>query len=164
MTDFYESLVKEYLELKGYLVRTRTRFKKNRRWSDIDVIGVEAKYGKVVHLIVGEVKGESLNSKRVEELNKWMESQELKSKISELFGSTEFEKWIYCWSMEKETKEYARTLDINICEFVDIIKYLRDRIKEKKGYFYEEEHPNLMLLQFILKKKEGLKQIFGENV
>ena len=109
---------------------------------------------------MGEVKSESLSSKNVERLNRWLENPKLKERIKELFGLTDYEKWIYCWSMKKETEDFAKTLGINICEFVDIIKYLRERVMKKQGYFYEE-YPNLMLLQFILKKEEGLKLIFG---
>lgn len=54
MADYYELLVKEYLEQKGYVVRLNVRFKKEKGGtSDIDVLAFKCNEGKT---IVGEVK------------------------------------------------------------------------------------------------------------
>ena len=43
LADYYELLVKEYLETDGFVVRLNVRFKKDKGISDIDVLAHECK-------------------------------------------------------------------------------------------------------------------------
>ena len=53
MAEVYEKFVKEYLELKGFLVTLDVPFMK-KNWSDIDVVAVKKNGG--FKIIIGEVK------------------------------------------------------------------------------------------------------------
>ena len=45
VVDFYEQMVKEYLEQQGFTVRLRVRFFKTRGYSDIDVFAINLTEG-----------------------------------------------------------------------------------------------------------------------
>ena len=63
LADFYEQMVKEYLEQQGYTAKLRVRFFKTRGYSDIDVLAINLADGKI---IIGEVKAASLTKTTVQ--------------------------------------------------------------------------------------------------
>jgi Holliday junction resolvase-like predicted endonuclease len=70
MPDYYVSLVKEYLELKGFIVKTETKYLINEKdskgffrksWGDIDIIATKVKPDNTMEIRTGEVKAEGQN-------------------------------------------------------------------------------------------------------
>lgn len=152
MPDYYVSLVKEYLELQDFVVNTETRYKKNRGWGDIDILAVKIKANEV-ELIVGEVKANSQREKEIQEINEnKFENSYVKQKLKELFGSTKYKKYLYCWSWEPKHRKFAESLDITPVSFGEIIDYLLKIVEERKGWLYLRDYPNIMLLQFLQSK------------
>jgi hypothetical protein len=154
MPEYYVSLVKEYLELQDFVVRTETKYKKNRGWGDIDILAVKIK-GNEVELIVGEVKANYQNEKEIQKINEdKFENSQVKQKLENLFGSTKYKKCLYCWSWESKHKEFAESLGIIPVSFEEITDYFLKRVEEwrKKGWRYEKDYPDLMLLQFLKSK------------
>lgn len=160
MPDYYVALVKEYLELQGFIVRTEIKYEikeKDKRgilrtsWGDIDILAVKIEDNKMSELIVGEVKGEYQTEKEIQEINeKKFENQHIKQKLKELFGSTRYKKCLYCWSWDKpKTREFAQKLGITPVSFDEIATYMLKKVEKHKGWFYLMDHPNLMLLQFL---------------
>ena len=66
LVDYYEKMVKEYLEQQGYAVRLCIRFLKTRGYSGIDVFAINPIQEKT---IVGEVKAYGLNKKEIDHEN-----------------------------------------------------------------------------------------------
>lgn len=162
MPDYYVALVKEYLELKGFIVRTETKYKieqKDKRgitrvnWGDIDILGIKVRDNGIGEFIVGEVKGESQNEKEIQEINEWkFESIHVRNKLKEIVGSTNCKKFLYCWSYEPKAKELAERLQITLVSFKEIVDYMLESTREHKGWLYLKDYPNLMLLQFMKEK------------
>lgn len=168
MPDYYVALVKEYLELKGFIVRTEMKYKimgKDRRgiirrsWGDIDILAVKINDNKVSELIVGEVKAEGKTEKEIQEINETkFENRFVKIKLKRLFGLTNYKKSLFSWSWTSETREFAEGLGIVPVSFKEIAAYMLKEVEEHKGWLYLKDYPNLMLLQF-LQSSDCLKQI-----
>ena len=155
MPEYYVSLVKEYLELRDFVVRTEIKYKKNRGWGDIDILAVKIKDNEVIELIVGEVKANFQNEKEIQEINeKKFENPHVKRKLENLFGQTKCNKYLYCWSWESKHKKFAESLGITPVSFEEIMDYFFKRIDEWRirGWRYEKDYPDLMLLQFLKSK------------
>ena len=154
MPEYYVSLVKEYLELQGFIVKTETEYKKEKNWGDIDIIAVRVKDNLVTESIVGEVKGEYKTEKEIEEINEEkFENRYVKKALNEYLGSTNYRKYLYCWSWEPHRREYAKKLGITAVSFGEIVEFMLGIIRERKGYFYLMDYPNLMLLQYLWSEK-----------
>jgi len=120
--NYYVALVKEYLELQDFIVRTEIKYEIKRRdkrgilrtgWGDIDIVAVKVKDNKVVEAILGEVKGEYKTEKEIQEINgDKFENPYVKVKLKELFGTTNYRKYLYCWSWEPKRREFAEKLGI----------------------------------------------------
>lgn len=160
MPDYYVALVKEYLELKNFIVRTELKYPIERSdvkgtqrtsWGDIDILAVRIKDNNVSELVVGEVKAEYQTEKEIREIDeKKFENPFIKKKLKELFGSTKYRKSLYCWSWDKpERIEFAKKLGITSVSFSEIANYLREKVEEHEGWLYLKDYPNLMLLQFL---------------
>lgn len=159
MPDYYVALVKEYLELKGFIVRTETKYKirkKDRRgiqrtsWGDIDILAVKVDDDKVSELVVGEVKAEQKNEKEIQEINREkFENPFVKRKFEELFGLSKYKKCLFCWSWELKTRKFAKELGIEPISFSEIINQMLEKLEEHEGWLYLKDYPNLMLLQFL---------------
>jgi len=163
MPEYYVSLVKEYLEMQGFIVKTETKYKKEKNWGDIDILAIKIKNGKIVEFIVGEVKGEYKTPKEVRKINEEkFENPFVKQKLKELFGSTKYKKYLYCWSWTSKSIETAKELGITPVSFTEIINYMLEKVKEHKGWFYINDYPNLMLLQFLQSQKY-IKQALQPN-
>lgn len=160
MPDYYVSFVKEYLELQGFIVRTETKYpikKKDVRgtlrtsWGDIDILASKIKDNEVFELIVGEVKAFSQTEKTIKKIDEEKyENQFIKQQLKELFGSTNYRKYLYCWSWKPKTREYANKLGITPISFKEMVNYMLKIVKEHKGWLYLRDYPNLMLLQFLV--------------
>lgn len=154
LADYYERLVKEYLELEGFLVKLNTKFSKGKRGGppDIDVIAINPSNGKI---IVGEVKGTGLEKKDVDTENRDFNDPHLQDKVRQIFGQETYDEYIFCWGVDEDTKSYAKEkYQIHIVQFWEIVNYLINKVRElgrKKRYRYERgiEYPNLMLLQML---------------
>jgi hypothetical protein len=154
LPDYYVSLVKEYLELQDFIVKTEEKYKKRRGWADIDILAVRIENNKITKLIVGEVKSEYQTEKEIREIDQEkFENEHVKKKIKELFGSLEYEKRLYCWSWVRKGIETAKKLGITPVAFNEIVDFMLKKLKEKKGWFYLNDYPNLMLLQFLAHNK-----------
>jgi hypothetical protein len=152
MPEYYVSLVKEYLELQDFVVKTETRYKKDRGWGDVDILAVRTK-ANGVELIVGEVKANYQNEKEIQEINESkFENSYVKRKLKELFGSIKYRKYLYCWSWEPKHRKFAESLDITPVSFGEIIDYLLKIVEGRKGWLYLRDYPNTMLLQFLQSK------------
>jgi hypothetical protein len=150
LPDYYVSFVKEYLELQDFIVKTEEKYRKRRGWADIDIIAVKIEDNKITKLIVGEVKGEGQTVKEIQEIDQEkFENEHVKKKFKELFGSVEYEKYLYCWSLDPKGIETAKKLGITPVPFNEIVDFMLRKLKEKKGWFYLNDYPNLMLLQFL---------------
>ncbi|MFH0748730.1 MAG: hypothetical protein V1915_02265 [Candidatus Bathyarchaeota archaeon] len=153
MSEVYEMFVKEYLEfVEEFSVRLDCRFKKNRGWSDIDIIGIKIKNGNS-RIIVGEVKAKTLSKKDIDNEIVDFEHPALKQRILELFGNENYEKWIFCWTMKEKELAYAKSVGINIKQFPEIIdelfKIIENEREQRKRWIYEKNYPNLILVQMI---------------
>jgi len=152
LADYYERLVKEYLELMGFLVRTNTRFKKGRGWGDIDIIAIDSSRSQI---IVGEVKTRSMGKTDIDGENEDFNNLSQQNKIKEILGNENYDKYIFCWGADEEVKRYAKeNYGIHILQFWEIINYLIDKVREirhKGRWRYERGigFPNLMLLQML---------------
>lgn len=184
MTEVHESLVKEYLELNGYVVKTDTKFKK-KNWSDIDIIAVKKEKNKDLEIIVGEVKGYILEDSDIKKINEDLEHENIKEAIKNSFGTTNYKKWVYCWPqyqkkrpketedefksrVEKERVNYKKDYNIDITFFSEIINDLIAKVRnireKKEEWAYLNDCPNLMLLQMIHTFSDGRINIkFTEN-
>ena len=159
MPDYYVALVKEYLELQDFIVRTETKYKirkKDKRgiertsWGDIDILAMKAKDNNVFEAIIGEVKAEYKTEKEIEEINEdKFENLYVKQKLEELLGTTNYKKYLFCWSWHPMRREFAEKLGITPVSFDEIITYMLKKVEEHKGWFYLMDYPNLMLLQFL---------------
>ena len=168
LADFYEKMVKEYLEQQGYTVRLRIRFFKTGGFSDIDVFAINSVNEKI---IVGEVKGPTLGKKQIDQENNDFNNSHLLKKIKELAGDSKYSKYVFCWSVTEETKEYAlKKYQITIIQFWEIINQFIGRVKkvrEKGKWIYDQTFPNTMLLQmlsFFNKPIKGKKRIDLSNL
>jgi len=167
MPDYYVALVKEYLELQGFIVRTETKYEIQRKdkrgiertsWGDIDILAVQIQDDKVTKAIIGEVKAEYKTEKEIEELNQEkFENAFVREKLGELLGKTNCEKYLFCWSWHPSRKEFAKKLGITPVSFDEIITFILEKAKEHKGWFYLKDYPNVMLVQ-LLKSKGYLKK------
>jgi Holliday junction resolvase-like predicted endonuclease len=154
MPEYYVSLVKEYLELQGFIVKTETKYKEKKNWGDIDIIAVRVKDNRVTESIVGEVKGEYKTEKEIEEINeKKFENLYVKKALNDILGATNYRKCLYCWSWETHRREYAEKLGIAAVSFDEIVDFMLEILAKRKGYFYLMDYPNLMLLQYLWKEK-----------
>lgn len=125
MPEYYVSLVKEYLELQGFIVKTETKYKKETNWGDIDIIAVRVKDNLVTESIVGEVKGEYKTEKEIEEINdEKFENRYVKKALNEYLGSTNYRKYLHCWSWEPHRREYAKKLGITAVFFGEIVDFM----------------------------------------
>jgi len=145
LANYYELLVKEYLEKKGYTLRLNVDFLKNKVHSDIDVLAVNTLLKKV---IVGEVKADPLSKKQIDHENSDFNDTNLVNKVKEIIGSTtNFSKFIYCWSVQDNVKKDALTkYKINIIQFWEIINSLIDEVEklnQKKSMFVILHIPTL---------------------
>ena len=162
--NLYEKLVREYLEERGWLARSRVKFwqkrngKKKGGWSDLDIIAT--KNGKV---IVGQVKAESQNKEDIEQINKDFESARLKAKVVEIAGTREFQKWVYCYSVDNEMRKYAKdNFNIEMCSFGEVLIWVFDEVRNKtyagkgKSWLSPIFDSDLMILCMLIedKKKE----------
>lgn len=164
MADYYELLVKEYLEQQGYVVRLDVKFKKNKGNSDIDILAVPCKDGKT---IVGEVKSISLSKNGLIQEENDFNNSHLKDKVKELIGDSAFEKYIYCWSVEDDVKKDADKSGIKIIQFPEIINELIKRVvktRESEKWIYEKSYPNTMLLQMLYHFSKPEKGIIRVNL
>jgi len=150
LADYYEQMVKEFLELQGYTVRLRIRFFKTRGYSDIDVFAINPVEEKI---IVGEVKGVSLGIKEIDHEYDDFNDPHLLNKVKELTGNSNYSKYIFCWSAEADTKKYAlEKYHITIIQFWEIINQFIERVRiarEKGKWIYDQTFPNTMLLQLL---------------
>lgn len=150
LADFYEQMVKEYLEQQGFAVRLRVRFLKTRGYSDIDVLATSLTDGKA---IVGEVKAASLTNKAIDNEKNDFDDPRLRDKLKELVGDKSYSMYIFCWSVEDSTKEYAlEKHQITVIQFWEIINHFIERVREsrEKGkWIYDQTFPNTMLLQLL---------------
>ena len=151
MADYYELLVKEYIEQKGDVVRLNVRFKKEiGGTSDIDVLAFKCDEGKT---IVGEVKAATLKEKQTKHEDSDFNDLHLKDKVKELIGSSSFEKCIFCWSVDDETKKYAQDYHgIQITQFPETINDFINKAvstREKGNWTYDQSYPNIMMLQML---------------
>jgi len=154
LADYYERLVKEYLELEGFLVKLNITFSKGKRGlpPDIDVIAINPSNGKI---IVGEVKGTFLERKDVDTENRDFNDPHLQDKVKQILGQEAYDKYIFCWGVDENAKGYAKEKhQIHVVQFWEIVNYLIDKVRElrrKDRYRYESgiEYPNLMLLQML---------------
>ena len=146
MADYYELLVKEYLEQKGFAVRLNVRFLKTIGYSDIDVLAINPTERAV---IVGEVKAPSLGRKEIEHENVDFNDIHLQNKVKELIGNTNFSKYIFCWAVDDKVRDYAlRNFQIYIVQFWEIINYFIEKvtsIRQKNRWIYDQSYPNTML-------------------
>jgi hypothetical protein len=151
LADYYELLVKEYLEKKGFMVTLNVKFLKNKRESDIDVLAIDPKKDSV---IVGEVKDAQLSEKQIDHENSDFNDKNLKNKVKEITGHDNFSKVIYCWSVQDSVKKDAPSkYKIEIIEFWEIINYLIGKVQpeiQKNKWEYETAYPNTMLIQMLL--------------
>lgn len=167
--NFYEKLVRKYLEERGWLVRSRVKFwkmrsdKKKGGWSDIDIIA--AKNDKV---IVGQVKGESQDKEDIEQINKDFESARLKEKVSEIAGTSEFQKWVYCYSVDNEVKNYAKdNFNVEMRSFGEILRWAFNKVRNEtyagkgKSWLSPMFDSDLMLMCMLIEDKK--KEIWGEE-
>ena len=153
LPDYYVSFVKEYLELQNFIVKTEEKYKKRIGWADIDIIAVKIENNKITKLIVGEVKSERQTVNEIQEIDQEkFENEHVKKKLKGLFGSVEYEKCLYCWSWVPKGIETAKKLGITPVSFNEIVDFMLKKVKEKKGWFYWNDYPNLMLLQFLTHK------------
>jgi len=157
MPEPYEELVREYLELKGWLVLRGFGFKKEKGGrSDADIVAIKIIREKP-KVIVAEVKGTSPIKKEIDMIYEHLTHENLQKELKEKLGIKEYDKWIYCWDLGKDTEEikkYAETeYGIKIETFPKIIKFLLDEIKEayiEDKWLYYKRHPNTMLLQILV--------------
>jgi hypothetical protein len=150
LADYYEQMVKEYLEQKGFTVRLRVRFFKTRGFSDIDVFAVNISEGKV---IVGEVKTASLTNKRIDDEVDDFNDPRLQEQIKRLIGDKPYSKYIFCWSIDENTKKYAlEEHEVTVIQFWEIINHFIERVRksrQKGKWIYDQTFPNTMLLQLL---------------
>lgn len=167
--NFYEKLVREYLEERGWLVRSRVKFwqrrtdKKKGGWSDIDIIA--AKNDK---LIVGQVKAESQNKEDIARINEDFESASLKEKVLKIAGTSEIQKWVYCYSVDNEMRKYAKdNFNIEMCSFGEILRWVFDEVRDKtyagkgKSWLSPLFDSDLMLMCMLIEDKK--KEIWSEE-
>lgn len=167
--NFYEKLVREYLEERDWLVRSRVKFwqrrndKKKGGWSDIDIIAV--KNDKV---IVGQVKAEFQNKEGIERINADFESARLKAKVLKIAGTSEFQKWVYCYSVDNEMRNYAKdTFNIGMCSFGEILKWVFDKVRDEtyagkgKSWLSPQFDSDLLLMCMLIEDKK--KEIWSEE-
>ena len=141
MPDYYVSLVKEYLELQGFIVKTETKYPIKEKdakgilrtsWGDIDIIAIKVEKENKMEIWVGEVKAESQNEKGIKEISKYkFESSHVKKKLTQLFGSNVYNKFLFCWSCKPDQIEVAKNLGIKIIPFSQIIDYMLDQFEEE---------------------------------
>lgn len=163
MADYYERLVKEFLELQGYAVRLNIKFLKNKKNSDIDIIAVNSRNGDV---IVGEVKDVVLSKKQIDTEKSDFNEPNLVLKVKEIVGHDNFSKQVFCWSAKDQDKQEALNHGIRIREFRELIDFLLKEVQNrniKNQWFYETECPNIMLLQLLndcyrIEPKKGQKE------
>jgi len=167
MPDYYVALAKEYLEMQGFLVRTETKYEKREKdkrgiertsWPDIDILAAKIKGNEVVQTIIGEVKGESQTEQEVKDIyEKNFDNPFVKRKLEDLIGSVSPEKWLFCFSWGQKERKFAEKLGIKAISMSEMISYLVKELKKHKGWFYERDSPNLMLLQFLRQEPNLIK-------
>jgi len=167
MPDYYVALVKEFLELQDFVVRTETKFPILKRdkngimrtsWGDIDILAYRIKDNMIAEVIVGEVKGESKSEKEILEIiEDKFENKHVKKWLQGLIGLSEYKKYLYCWSWTSKRREFANQNGITPVSFSEIIDSLVNKVEEHEGWIYLNDFPNLMLLQFLKSKKYILK-------
>lgn len=165
LADYYELLVKEYLEQKGFVVRLNVKFLKNKGYSDIDVLAINLTQKTT---IVGEVKGLSLSRKEIEHENEDFNDPHLRDKMQELLGHSNFRKHIFCWSVEDSVKTYAHeNFQVEVVEFWEIINFLIEKVtsaRQSKRWIYDQAYPNTMLLQLLHHFSKPYKGIIRVNL
>jgi len=161
MTEIYENLVREYLELKGYTVMTDLKFEKHRKgkrkgFSDIDIVAYTNT--RSPKLIVGEVKSSRPAKKEIERINEHLNKCKKTPQLKIIFGdkAKTAKKYIYSWSQPTDDSKKHFRGEIEFVGFKEIVQFMIEYIAEskiKKGsewtFLYIPNHPNLMLLQFI---------------
>jgi hypothetical protein len=149
LADYYELLVKEYLEQQGFVVRLNVRFRKKKGYSDIDVLAFNCNQGTT---ILGEVKAASLRQNEIKKEDEDFNDPYLADKVNELIGQTNFEKCIFCWSVEDEVKKLVEEYKIKVIQFFEIINFLIEKVvssRKKNRWIYDQSYPNTMLLQML---------------
>lgn len=123
MADYYELLVKEFLEREEFIVRLNVKFSKNKGHSDIDVLAVNSSKS----VMVGEVKDAILSTEQIDNEETDFEDSNLKNKVKEITGRTNFSKFVFCWEVKDNVKKYAFTnykiIIIQFWEIIDSIIY-----------------------------------------
>ena len=112
MPDYYVSLVKEYLELQGFTVRTETKYRilrKDKRgivrtgWGDIDILAIKIKDSRIDELVAGEVKASAQNQEGIRYINtRKFENKYVKRKVKALFGATKYRKSLFACACMRE--------------------------------------------------------------
>jgi len=154
MVNPYEMFVKEFLEQYGFIVAANVRFKKEKGWSDIDIVAIKIENNNQIRALVGEVKPHTPNLKELREVNEALEHESLKKKLLEDFGIRNYYKCFFCWSAPNELKEQAREIELHLITFMDMLKALLMKLKPyfhgEGRYIYDTEHPYIMLLQMLM--------------
>lgn len=161
MTEIYENIVREYLELNNYIVITDLKFKKHG-WSDVDIVAF--RNTEQPKLIVGEVKSATCSPGDMNEIFEHLKICEELDEIKSIFGkSISPKKYLFCWSASQKVKEMAKKEDVEIVEFSTILNFMIEKIHEFKRddeekWLYQPNYPNLMLLQLIrdMQKKKRI--------
>ena len=159
MPDYYVALVKEYLELQGFFVKTETKYpilgkdtlgRSKKNWGDIDIIATKASPNSDTDILVAEVKAETQTAKTIKEIaNQKFNNNFVTDKLTEIIGQKAFKKYLFCWSCKSEDRQVANKMGIMVKSYSEIIDEMLNIIKNKEGWSYEKDFPNLMLLQYL---------------
>ena len=147
--DFNEHLVKEYLESKGYFVRTNIKSARK----EIDILAVDPSKEKY---LVGEVKSARLNAEGLKEINhNIFENSFILEKISSLFPGKVYEKVIFCWNFNAEDQGLIKLAkykyNISLITYGIILKHFHSKIiiLPEGKYRYDNNRPTFMLFQML---------------
>jgi hypothetical protein len=146
MREANEEIVRRYLELEGYFVRSRVPYRHGRNQSDIDLCGLRSD-GEAVAVEVKGWHGEAITPSYIKQwpdLFHFAERPEAQRVLSALFGSDNYRRVLVVGRLGSrdggKVLDYARTLEVEILEFPTILRALISATSETKNAPSDAEH------------------------
>ncbi|MCL4480676.1 MAG: hypothetical protein M1113_04240 [Candidatus Thermoplasmatota archaeon] len=147
--SLYESLTREYLETKGYLVYCNLKMPNKH---EIDVFA----YSPIKEAIIGEVKAINPNEKGIEKIASKLDKEVIREYVKESYGVKDFKLVLFCWNMynsDGTRRKYSKKFGFDdVITYPQIVKTLFETVKkvrDKDKWFYDVNRPNTLLLQII---------------
>jgi len=132
--DYYEQLIGDYFEEKGYFLQRNIRYGNN---NEADLFGINPKTGEKIHIEITEQNKRLIEFKSL--LEKKFNNKYLKGLYKNHFGSSNKIKKIYLvwWHKSnnnyKNKRELEKKFGVEIISYEDIFTYFKKNYEENLG-------------------------------